>query len=321
MKILMPEYHTLTRGDIDMTGFEDLGELTILRKPTRVELKKELADTDILFVNKTVVDRDLLAAAPHLKYVGECATGYNNIDIKECEERGITVTYVPTYSTNAVAQHVFAFLLNHYSRIYEFNTHVKAGGWTQSGTFADFAFPMEELDKKVIGLVGYGRIGAKVAEIANAFGMTVLATSRSFVSGYSGDGRAKFVDFDTLLKEADIVSVHCPLNDDSYHLFNAANFAKMKKGAYFINTARGPIVDESALAAALRNGHLSGAAVDVLEKEPMVDKCVLKDVPNCTITPHVAWAPVETRQRLVNVVLQNVQSYLDGEPLNVVSDN
>ncbi len=290
MKVLMPEYSTLTRGDIDMSGFESIGDLVILDHPTREELKSELADTDILLVNKVNVDEDLLSAAPKLRYVGECATGYNNIDLAACKKRGITVTYVPAYSTDAVAQQVFAFLLEHFSKVHDYNAFVKDGGWVRSGNFSEFCFPTAELAHKTIGLVGYGRIGSKVALIAKAFGMNVLATSRSFLSGYSGDGLAQFVPLDTLLAESD----------------------------FFINTARGPIVSEPALAAAVKSGHLSGAAVDVIEEEPMKEGSVLLDAENCIVTPHVAWAPKETRQRLVDVVLSNVFCWLEKEPVNVV---
>ena len=186
MKVVMPEYNTLTRGDIDMSGFETIGDLVVLDHPTKAELKAELADADILFVNKWNVDEDLLSAAPRLRYVGECATGYNNIDIAACKRRGIVVTNVPAYSTDAVAQQVFAFLLEHFARVHDYNDFVKDGGWVRSGNFSEFCFPTAELAHKTIGLVGYGRIGSKVASIAKAFGMNVLATSRSFLSGYSG---------------------------------------------------------------------------------------------------------------------------------------
>lgn len=318
MKIVMPEYSTLTRGDIDMSGFDRLGDLVILDHPDRETLKAELKDADILFVNKTVVDDALLSEAASLQYIGECATGFNNIDLAACKKRGITVSYVPAYSTDAVAQQVFAFLLEHFNRVHEYNDFVKDGGWTRSGNFSEFCFPMEELTGKTIGLVGYGRIGSRVAQIARAFGMEVLATSRSFVSGYSGDGLARFVPLDTLLSESDVVSVHCPLTDESFHLFDEKTFAKMKRGAFFINTSRGPVVSEPALAAALANGHLSGAAVDVVDEEPIPEESPLLKADACLITPHVAWAPRETRQRLVDVVLDNVNGYLEGAPANVV---
>ena len=318
MKIVMPEYSTLTRGDTDMSGFDRLGDLVILDHPDRETLKAELKDADILFVNKTVVDDALLSEAASLRYIGECATGFNNIDLAACKKRGITVTYVPAYSTDAVAQPGFPFLPEHFNRVHEYNDFVKDGGWTRSGNFSEFCFPTEELTGKTIGLVGYGRIGSRVAQIARAFGMEVLATSRSFVSGYSGDGLARFVPLDTLLSESDVVSVHCPLTDESFHLFDEKTFAKMKSGAFFINTSRGPVVSEPALAAALANGHLSGAAVDVVEEEPIPETSPLLRADTCLITPHVAWAPQETRQRLVDVVLDNVHRYLSGAPANVV---
>lgn len=321
MKIVMPEYSTLTRGDIDMSGFSTLGELVVLDHPTREALKAALADADVLFVNKTTVDADLLEAAPRLRYIGECATGYNNIDLAACAARDITVTFVPAYSTDAVAQQVFAFLLEQYGRIHEYNDFVKDGGWTRSGNFSEFVFPTAELGSKTLGLVGYGRIGSKVAQIAVAFGMKVLATTRSRTEGRSKDGYAQFVPLKTLLAEADVVSVHCPLTEESFLLFDEDLFAAMKPGAFFINTSRGPVVSEEALAAALRSGHLSGAAVDVLEEEPMRADCVLRDVPNCVITPHVAWAPRETRERLVDVVLKNYHAWEEGAPVNVVTSD
>lgn len=319
MKIVMPEYRTLTRDDVDMSGFAELGDLVILDHPERELLKEELRDADLLFVNKIMVDEDLLSGAEKLRYVGECATGFNNIDLAVCSKKNIVVTNVPAYSTEAVAQQVFAFLLEHYSRVHDYNDFVQDGGWTRSGNFSEFCFPTEELSGKTIGLVGYGRIGSCVGGIAKAFGMEVLSTTRSFVSGFSGDGLARFVPFETLLKESDIVSVHCPLTDESFHLFNEENFAKMKEGAFFINTARGPIVDEAALAAALTSGHLSGAAVDVVDEEPIPADSPLLGLDRCIISPHVAWAPRETRQRLIDVAVGNARAFLAGTPENVVN--
>ena len=321
MIVVMPEYSTVSRGDIDMSGFEAFGEVRAFDHPEWEELKQALANADMLFVNKSIVDDTWLEAAPKLRYIGECATGFNNIDLDACNRRGIVVSNVPAYSTDAVAQQVFAFLLEHYVRVHEYNDFVHDGGWTRSGNFAEFCYPTAELAGKTIGLVGYGLIGRHVAKIADAFGMKVLATSRSHVSGRSEDGLAAFVPFDTLLEKSDIVSAHCPLNDDSLHLFNEEAFSRMKEGAFFVNTSRGPVVKEAALAAALTSGHLSGAALDVLETEPMTEDCLLRGIPNCIITPHVAWAPLETRQRLVDVVLSNARAWLDGAPENVVTVN
>ena len=316
MKIVMPEYGTLTIGDIDMSGFEKFGDLQVLDCPSRSELKAALKDADILFVNKTSVDEDLLEYAEKLVYVGECATGFNNIDLDYCKSRGITVTNVPAYSTNAVAQLVFAFILEHFSKVHAYDELVRADGWINSPVFSVFDIPMEELDGKTLGLFGYGQIGSKVAKISSAFGMKVYATTRSRQSG--SDEYTEFVPFDTLLEKSEIISCHCPLNPESEKILNAEAFAKMQKGAYFINTSRGPVVDEAALAQALKSGHLSGASVDVLETEPMSKDCPLIGIENCVITPHMAWAPKDTRQRLVNIVTENLNAYLEGHPQNVV---
>lgn len=324
MKIVMPERNTLTKGDVDTSPFGEFGDLIVLDYADRDKLRQELKDAEILIINKTVADADLLQGAKNLEYIGECATGYNNIDLDYCRAHGITVSNAPAYSTNAVAQHVFALLLDHFSHVHEYNNFVQRGEWIKSYTFSRFVYDQSELSGKTIGLVGFGRIGQKVAAIANAFDMNVLAFSRSRCKGLNpgehlpGDS-VTFVPFDTLLEESDIVSIHCPLNKDSEKLFSDETFSKMKEGAYLVNTARGPIVDEEALAAALKSGLLSGAALDVLEKEPMSPDCPLLGIENCVITPHVAWAPLETRQRLVDITVENLRAYLNGAPINVVN--
>ncbi len=332
-KILIPEGDTLTsEGDIDLSVFEDYGQVVMLDHPTDEELEREIGDADALFLNKLVADEKLLSHASKLKYIGECATGFNNIDVKYCKEHGIVVTNVPTYSTNAVAQQTFAYILNHYSKVAEYNKFVHDGGWITANTFAPFVFPTDELSGKTIGLVGFGKIGKAVAKIADAFGMTVLVNTRSYekaralgsntdLEGFvnHADKYISYVSFDNLLRHSDIVSIHCPLNEESEHLFNAETIAKMRNGAFLINTARGPIIDEEALVDALKSGKLSGAAVDVLDAEPMRQDCKLMDADNCVITPHVAWAPRATRQRLVNEVIKNLKAFQDGKPVNVVS--
>lgn len=331
MKIVMPEYNTLTGGDINMSGLSKLGDVVVLHHPSREELKTALRDAEVLLVNKTVADEALLKDAKKLVYIGECATGYNNIDLAYCKAHGITVTNVPAYSTNAVAQQVFGYLLEFYGKTHDYNNFVQDKGWVNADTFAPFVFPTEELDGKTIGLVGYGSIGRKVGRIADAFGMNVLAYSRTAdrekkegntrTQGYVNRAE-RYISFQTLenlLRYSDIVSIHCPLNADSEQMCNAEFFRKMKQGAFFINTARGPIVDESALADALKSGHLAGAGLDVLSREPMDPNCPLLKVENCIITPHIAWTPKETRQRLVNVVVKNLDGFLEGKPQNVVS--
>lgn len=316
MNILSPEYNTLTRGDIDMSALHAFGELTILEHPSEEELKTALKTADVLLVNKIQVTEELLAGADRLRYVGECATGFNNIDVAACKARGITVTNVPTYSTGAVAQMVFAYLLEHFSKVHDYNALVQDGGWVSAPTFSRFDYDCEELEGKTLGLVGYGKIGSTVASIGAAFGMKVLATSRNRTAG--SDGTAEFVPLDELLARSDVVSVHCPLTPETQGLFRAETFAKMKDGAFFINTSRGPVVAEEDLRDALVSGKLSGAALDVLTAEPMAKDCPLLGLPNCIITPHVAWAPKDTRQRLVIIVAANLKAFLDGAPINTV---
>lgn len=340
MKILMPEASTLTKGDVDLSKIEDYGDVIRYDNMSKDELIAAIADVDAILINKSVLDAETLSHAGNLKYIGECATGFNNIDLEYCNEHGITVTNVPDYSTNAVAQQVFAYILHHYSKVSEYNDFVQDGGWINSSTFAPFVFDSDELFGKTIGLVGYGKIGKAVAKIANAFGMNILVYTRSYgkaleasknsrgetdrtmLDGFLNhtDTFVSYVSLDNLLKHSDIVSVHCPLNAESEGLFGTELFAKMRKGAFFINTSRGPVVNEQALADALKSGRLSGAAVDVLKQEPMTKDCPLLGAPNCTITPHVAWAPKTTRQRLFSVVLQNFDAYLKGTPKNVVNN-
>ncbi|NLL63337.1 MAG: D-2-hydroxyacid dehydrogenase [Ruminococcaceae bacterium] len=332
LKILMPERYTLTKGDVDLSAIDELGEVIVLDHPSREELKEALVDADMILVNKTVLDEEVLRDAKKLKYIGECATGFNNIDIEYCKLRGITVTNVPTYSSNAVAQQVFSYILAHYSKVCEYNDFVNNDGWINADTFAPFVFDTDEVFGKTIGLVGYGKIGKAVAKIADAFGMNVLAYTRSYQKALDSSAnkttlegfidRAEryvtFVTFDRLLKHSDIVSIHCPLNEESERLFNRETIAKMRNGAFLINTARGPIVDEDALVDALESGKLSGAGLDVLDDEPMLDTCRLKNIKNLIVTPHVAWAPYETRKRLVAEVAKNIKAFEEGKPRNVV---
>lgn len=339
-KIAMPEANTLTKGDVDLGIFDTLGHVIAYQNPSANELADILSDADILMVNKIVLDANTLSKAKKLKYIGECATGFNNIDLDYCNEHGITVTNVPSYSTNAVAQQVFAFILNHYSRVARYNDFVQQDGWKNADTFAPFVFDTDELFGKTIGLVGYGKIGRAVAKIANAFGMNVLVYTRSYQKSVDAatdkwgnvdrtkldgflertDNTVTYRTLDNLLKHSDIVSIHCPLNEESDGLFSHETFSKMRTGAYLVNTARGPIVDEDALIDALNSGKLSGAGLDVLKTEPQSKDSKLLGVPNLTITPHVAWAPFETRRRLVLEVAKNLEAFEQGHPRNVVNN-
>ncbi|MDO4608305.1 MAG: D-2-hydroxyacid dehydrogenase [Clostridia bacterium] len=315
MKILIADCATLTQNDdLPLTVFKQYGEVVYNLNISRDELLDTVHEYDMILCNKTIIDKAVIEKAEKLKYIGLFATGYNNIDIACAREHGITVCNAGSYSTSAVAQQTFAYILNHYSAVNKYNDFVQNGGWQQSPTFSVLCYPTDELKDKTIGIIGYGSIGRRVAEIALAFEMKVLVYTRT----PKNDDRVKFVSLDELLRESDIVSPHCPLNEHSREMFNKEAFAKMKDGAFFINTARGGVINEQDLFDALNSGKLSGAAIDVLSEEPMNKACVLKGVPNLIITPHTAWAPLETRKRLIGIVTDNIDAFLDGKPKNVV---
>ncbi|MBQ9861646.1 MAG: D-2-hydroxyacid dehydrogenase [Clostridia bacterium] len=315
MKIVVPDWKTVSIGDLDEALLTRLGEVTFYPLTAQEELATRIADAEAVLCNKAKMTAEVMAAAPKLKYIGLFATGYNNIDLEAAKARGITVCNAGGYSTEAVAQHTFALILELANRVADYQALVQAGGWVHSDVFSPFRYPMTELVGKTIGVIGYGNIAKAVIRIAKAFGMTVLCYTRT---PREAEG-VRFVSFEELLAQSDIVSVHCPLNEQTRHLFDSRAFAHMKDGAWFINTARGPIVDETALRTALESDKLGGAAVDVLQREPMRADCPLLGVKNCFITPHVAWAPQVTRARLLDLVCENLQAYLDGTPQNVVS--
>lgn len=316
MKILIADCSTLTQNnDLDITAFEKYGDVVYNPNISRDQLLDTIHQYDIILCNKTIIDKTVIEKADKLKFIGLLATGYNNIDIIAAREHGITVCNAGSYSTSAVAQQVFAYILNHYNTINRYNDFVQQGGWQNSSTFAVLCFSTDELKDKTIGIIGYGSIGRRVAEIALSFEMKVLVYTRT----PKDDNRVKFVSLDELLSTSDIITPHCPLNEQSREMFNKDTFAKCKDGAFFINTARGGIVNEQDLADALNSGKLSGAAIDVLNEEPMSKKCCLLGVKNLTITPHTAWAPLATRKRLLDIVEDNVKSFLNGTPKNIVS--
>lgn len=316
MKIVVTDAQTITKGDISLDYLKKYGE-TVIYPLTEPELISErLSDADAVICNKTPLNRKTLAGAEKLRYIGLFATGYNNIDIEYCKEKGITVCNAGSYSTNAVAQHTFALILEHYTKAGKYNSFVQQGGWKNSPTFSPFVYDINELYGKTIGIVGYGSIGRAVGKIASAFGMNILAYSRSYKEVEGG----RFCPLDVLLENSDIVTVHCPLNKDSEKMFTKSAFDKMKKGAFFVNTSRGGVISEEDLRDALESGRLSGAGIDVLETEPMKADCCLLNVENCIITPHIAWAHYETRIRLMEIVENNLKLFINGSPINVVSN-
>lgn len=315
MKLVITDAGTVFDSNVKPDIFTQFGQMESYHLLAYEEIAEAIREANVVFCNKCVMDAHTLRFADHLKYIGLFATGYNNIDLSVCREKGITVCNAGSYSTDAVAQHTFALILEWYSRVGIYRNFVSEGGWIASDTFSPFICDHHELYGKTIGIVGFGSIGAKVAKIAQAFGLNVLAYNRS---PRQSEG-VTFVSLMELLSASDIVSIHCPLNEDSREMFGKFQFAAMKKTALFVNTARGGVVKEPELRDALLSGEIAGATIDVLTEEPMRKKCVLTDIPNCIITPHVAWAPVETRQRLIHIVADNLQAFLKGQPKNVVS--
>lgn len=315
MKIVITDASTVFDGTVKADCFEQYGQVVAYELTGPDTILERIRDADILLCNKTPIGKREMDAAPNLKYIGVLATGYNNVDTAYAKEKGITVCNAPGYSTEAVAQHTFSLLLQVMNRTADYIRVVAQGDWKKSPTFTMFPFPVYELSGKTLGIVGYGAIGKQVANIAKAFRMRILVHNRSRIT----DDTVTQVPLDTLLRESDVVSLHCPLNADSANMMNAESFAKMKQGAVLLNTARGPLVDEQALYDALVSGKLMAAGIDVLCQEPMAQDCPLCDLPNCYITPHIAWGGLETRLRLVRVVEESLKAYLSGNPINVVS--
>lgn len=313
--IVLTDCDTVNAGDLDLRVFEEFGNVTYHGETAPSQVCERIKDADIIILNKTVIGKEEIDAAPNLKMIALFATGYNNVDVAYARERGIDVCNAGSYSTSAVAQQVFAYILAHASRVADYDADVKSGRWIRSRLFCFFSRPTYELEGKTLGIFGFGAIGKKIADVALAFGMRVISTTRSKKT-YDG---VEFVDFDTLLSESDYLSVNCPLNTETAEIFNASAFEKMKDGLYFINTARGGVLVEDALADALNSGKLSGAAIDVLTIEPMREDCPLLNAKNITITPHVAWAPLQTRIRLLSIVASNVRAFAEGSPTNVVN--
>lgn len=313
MKIILTDAKTVTQGDLSLKPLEEFGEVIVNELTAYDDIAETVRDADMIICNKTPLNADTLRYASHLRYIGLFATGYNNIDTAYCREHGITVCNAGSYSTDAVCQHTFALILECLNRTGSYNRFVHNGGWKNSSTFSPFVFPLNEISGKTLGIIGYGSIGRAVERAALAFNMKTLKVRRH------NEDDPSFVDLDTLLKKSDIITVHCPLNDSSYRMINAESIAKMKDGAIFINTARGGVMDEQAVADALISGKLAYAGIDVLETEPMDRDCPLCGIDNCIITPHIAWAPMETRIRLMGIVCDNIRAYLSGSPVNVVN--
>lgn len=316
MKLLLTDCSTLqSNNDLKLDILEGFGNTVKYENITRTELLQEVVDADIILCNKTVIDKEVFEVAQNLKYIGLFATGFNNIDIVEAKKRNIPVCNAGSYSTNAVAQQVMGYILMHYTKIPQYNDFVHSGGWKDAEVFSPLVFTCDEVYGKTLGIIGFGSIGKAVKRAAEGLGMKVLVNTRTV----RDPNEAEFVDLDTLLKNSDVVTLHCPLNVQSADMMNSQVFSKMKDDAFFINTSRGGTVDEQALAYALESGKLSGAAVDVLKNEPMRKDCVLSHAPNLIITPHTAWAPLATRERLLRIVADNITAFLENRTQNNVA--
>ena len=318
MKIVVLDGYTLNPGDLNWSPLLDLGEHPqIYERTAPQDTISRAVDAEIVLTNKVVLDRDTLAQLPKLRYVGVLATGVNVIDLEAARERGVVVTNVPAYSTASVVQLTFALLLELTQRVGHHANSVRQGNWTKSKDFAYWDFPLVELAGLTMGLVGFGAIAQGVARVAQGFGMNVLATRRGQRPPEVPDVR--MVDLDTLFRESDVLSVHCPLTPETRGLVDAARLATMKPSAYVLNTSRGPVVNEADLADALNTGRIAGAGVDVLSSEPPAADNPLLNAKNCFVTPHIAWATKAARGRLLATVVSNVRAFLDGRPQNVVS--
>ena len=318
MKLVILDGYALNPGDLSYEPLRQFGELTVYdRTDTEAEAIARIGDSEIVLVNKVPITESLLAACPCIRLICVQATGYNVVDCAACARRGIPVTNVPSYGTAAVAQFTLALMLEVCHRIGYHDELVHQGRWASCGSFCFWDTPQMELAGKTLGIIGFGRIGQAVAKIAKGFDMRILAYSRT--RRPEGEALAQYVSLDRLLAESDFVSLHCPLTPATEKLINADALAKMKDGAVLINTSRGGLVDEYAVRAALESGHLRAAAVDVVAEEPISADNPLLGAPNCLITPHMAWAPVESRQRLLDCVIENIRCFLEGKPQNVVN--
>lgn len=317
MKIVDLDAHALNPGDLSWEGVEALGELTVYARTAPEDIVARASGAAALLINKIQMTREVLEQLPHLIYIGELATGYNNIDLEAATELGITVTNIPAYSTPSVAQHVFALLLAVVNRVEHYAEETKSGQWGRSADFCYWDTPLLELSGKTLGIVGFGNIGQQVATIARAFGMHVCVVTSKPVGALPS--HVQKMTFEGMLATCDVVSLHCPLTPNNHHLINNKALEHIRPGAILVNTARGPLVDEEAVAQALHDGCLGAYCADVLDDEPPANGSPLFAAPNAYITPHLAWATLNARQRLLDIAVQNLKAFMEGKPQNKVN--
>ncbi len=316
MNITVLDGFALNPGDLSWNSFEQFGTVKVYpRTPSDLVIER-IGDSEAILLNKINITKSILEKTPYLKYIGVLATGYNVVDVVACRERNIVVTNIPAYSTDAVAQHVFAFILNFSNLVKLHSDSVNNGDWLKNPDFCYWKSPLIELAGKTLGIFGFGNIGQKVAKIAHAFGMNVIIHTHNKNSFTGGE---IVVSTEELFERSDFLTLHAPMTEETSKIVNRETLSKMKPSAYLINTARGGLVDEFALREALTNGKIAGYAADVILKEPMDPATPLYKAPNCILTPHIAWAPLETRTRLMNIAVENMKAFLNGNPINVVS--
>ena len=314
MKIVVLEKDSVTKGDIDYSPLNTVADITYYGIIEPSDVAKTIGDAEGVIVNKTLITKEIMDSCKNLKYIGTFATGYNNIDVVSAKERGITVCNVPAYSTEGVAQSTIAFILYTATSLGKYISSVNEGDWKKCTSFCYYPYDISEVSGKTLGIIGFGTIGKRVAEIATALGMKVIINSRT-----KKDCDYEWVEREELLRRSDWVSLHLPLMPGSENMINEKTLSLMKKSAVLVNTARGGLIDEDALASALKNGVIRASCHDVVKVEPMAQDCPLFGIENCYITPHVAWAGSETRQRLVNICAKNIECFISGNPQNVVN--
>ena len=318
MRIVILDGYTENPGDLSWEGFSALGELTLYDRTAPEDVAARIGDADIVILNKTPLTRQTLEKCQNIRYIGVLATGYNIVDVAAAKEQGIVVCNIPTYGTTAVAQMTIALLLEMCHHVGEHNRAVQEGQWVNTPDWCFWNYPLVELYGKTLGIIGFGRIGQCVAGIAQALGMDILVYD-TYENKALENAQLKYAAFDTLLAKADVISLHCPLFPETQGIINRQSIAKMKDGAMLINTSRGPLIVEEDLAQALKSGKLSFAAVDVVSSEPIKSDNPLLGIDNMIITPHIAWAPKQSRQRLMDVAVDNLRAFLNASPVNVVN--
>lgn len=318
MKIVVLDGFALNPGDLDWKPLRELGELIVYDRTEANLITNRISSCDVVLTNKVPITRETLDECPSIKFIGVMATGYNTVDVDYAKEKGIVVSNVPAYSTQAVTQHVFALLFDITNHIHEHAQSVKSGDWQKNSDFSYWKYPLKQISEKKIGIIGMGQIGRSVAKVANAFGMSVLAYTPSPPKDTETE-LLHYVSLDTLLEESDIISLHCPLNDSTRNLICKETIQKMKPSVILINTSRGQTVNEQDLADALNRGNIAFAALDVLCQEPPKSGSALIENPRCIITPHIAWAPLESRQKCMSILLENVRTFAEGHPQNRIN--